>query len=487
MAPVNAIIAPSMAPQPAHIKRDESFRDAISTVDKEGKRVWVYPKKPSGKFTRWRQWVGYALLTLLFVGPFLRIGGEPVLMINILERRFVFFGQAFWPQDFLIFVMGFIAFIVFVALFTVAFGRLFCGWACPQTVFMEQVFRRIEYAIEGDWKQQQALNKGPLTNDKLIKKTTKHLLFFTISFLIGNTFLAYLIGSDELLRIIREPASQHAGGLIALLIFSTVFYANFAFFREQACTTVCPYGRLQGVLLDRKSVVIAYDHVRGEARGLFRKGEVRSEAGKGDCIDCKACVHVCPTGIDIRNGTQLECVNCTACIDACDHMMESVGLPTGLVRYDSEAGIAEKRPFVFSARMKAYTGVLTAIVGVLLMLILLRTDVDSTILRTPGVLYQQRPDGRISNLYAIKTVNKTHRDLPLRLELLDMEGEIELVGKPLEPKAGELVQSELFIVLSKGQLQGVKTKLVIGVYSGDKLLEKVKTSFVGPMTAKKEG
>ena len=206
-----------MAPQPAHIKRDESFRDAISTVDKEGKRVWVYPKKPSGKFTRWRQWVGYALLTLLFVGPFLRIGGEPVLMINILERRFVFFGQTFWPQDFLIFVMGFIAFIVFVALFTVAFGRLFCGWACPQTVFMEQVFRRIEYAIEGDWKQQQALNKGPLTNDKLIKKTTKHVLFFAISFLIGNTFLAYIIGSDELLRIIREPASQHAGGLIAAL------------------------------------------------------------------------------------------------------------------------------------------------------------------------------------------------------------------------------------------------------------------------------
>jgi cytochrome c oxidase accessory protein FixG len=294
-------------------------------------------EEAAGKFTNWRQWFGYALLAFLFIGPFIRIGGEPLLMINLVERRFVFFGQTFWPQDFLIFVLGFLTFIVFVALFTVAFGRLFCGWACPQTVFMEQVFRRIEYAIEGDWKQQQALNKGPYHHDKMGKKTVKHVLFFAISFLIGNTFLAYIIGSDELLRIVRADAAA-LGGLLAMGVFSGVFYGNFAFFREQACTTVCPYGRLQGVLLDRKSIVIAYDHVRGEARGCSARAKIASEVGKGDCIDCSACVHVCPTGIDIRNGTQLECVNCTACIDACDHMMTSVGLPTGLIRYASEEG-----------------------------------------------------------------------------------------------------------------------------------------------------
>ncbi|HRH38594.1 MAG TPA: 4Fe-4S binding protein, partial [Flavobacteriales bacterium] len=205
-------------PQPAHRKREESFRDSISTVDKQGRRLWVYPKKSHGKFTNWRQRFGYSLLTLLFIGPFLRIGGEPVLMINLVERRFVFFGQSFWPQDFLIFVVGFLTFLVFVALFTVAFGRLFCGWACPQTVFMDQVFRRIEHIVEGDWKQRQALDKGPLTTDKLWKKTLKHVLFFGISFLIGNTFLAYIIGSDELLRIIREPAAEHTGGLLAMLI-----------------------------------------------------------------------------------------------------------------------------------------------------------------------------------------------------------------------------------------------------------------------------
>ena len=469
--------------QPAHIKRDDSFRDSISTVDKQGKRVWVYPKKSHGKFTNWRQRFGYSLLALLFIGPFLRIGGEPVLMINLIERRFVFFGQTFWPQDFLIFVVGFLTFIIFVALFTVAFGRLFCGWACPQTVFMDQVFRRIEYIIEGDWKQRQALDKGPLTTDKMWKKTLKHLLFFGISFLIGNTFLAYIIGSDELLRIIREPAAQHTGGLLAMTIFSGVFYANFAFFREQACTTVCPYGRLQGVLLDRKSIVIAYDHVRGEGRGLFRKGEDRAAAGKGDCIDCKACVHECPTGIDIRNGTQLECVNCTACIDACDHMMRSVDLPTGLIRFASESEIADKKPFSFNARMKAYTAVLVVLIGVLATLIIMRTDTDTTVLRTPGMLFQKQADGRFSNLYAFKTVNKTHHDLSLRMVLMNVQGDIQLIGKATEVKAGELVQGELFVILAKDQLEGMKTKLVIGIYSGDKLVEKVKTSFVGPINA----
>jgi len=467
--------------QPAHRKRDETFRDSIATVDKRGKRIWIYPKKPSGKFTRWRQWFGYSLLVLLFIGPFLRVGGEPLLMFNVLERRFVFFGQTFWPQDFHLFVLGFLAFIVFVALFSVAFGRLFCGWACPQTVFMEHVFRRIEYAIEGDWKHQQALNKGPWNAERLGKKTLKHVLFFAISFLIGNTFLAYIIGSDELMRIVQEPAALHSGGLIAMVVFSAVFYGNFAFFREQACTTVCPYGRLQGVLLDRKTVVIAYDHVRGEQRAVFKKGEDRTVAGKGDCIDCRACVHVCPTGIDIRNGTQLECVNCTACIDACDHMMRSVGLPTGLVRYASESEIAEKKPWRFTTRMKAYSVVLTLLVGVLATLIVMRTDTETTVLRTPGMLFQTRPDGRISNLYALKVVNKSHHELPVRLELLNLEGEITLVGKPMVLGPGSLGEGELFVILPKSSLQGMKTKLLIGVFSGDRLLEKVSTSFVGPM------
>ena len=468
----------SQQQQPA---RDESFRDSIATVDKQGKRIWVYPKKPSGKFYRWRTWVSWGLLALLFAGPFIRIGGEPLLMVNILERRFVIFGQTFWPQDIHLFVLAFITGIVFIALFTVVFGRLFCGWVCPQTIFMEMVFRKIEYAIEGDWKQQQALNKAPWTTQKVVKKTAKHVIFFAIAFLIGNTFLAYIIGSDALIETVTSPPAEHLGGFIAMVVFSLAFYGVFAFMREQVCTTVCPYGRLQGVLLDRKSVVIAYDHERGEQRAKFRKGEDRGAVGKGDCIDCKACVHVCPTGIDIRNGTQLECVNCTACIDACDHMMEGVGLPKGLIRYASESEIADKQPFHFTTRMKAYSAVLVVLVAVMVTLVVTRTEVEATVLRTPGMLFQEQEDGRISNLYTYKVVNKTNHDMPIEFRLMDLPGEVKLVGRDVELERAKLAEGELFIVLDRDQLQGMKTKVKVGVYSGEELIEEVSTSFVGPM------
>ncbi len=465
--------------------RDESFRDSIATVDKRGKRIWIYPKKVSGRFFNRRSLFGYALLILLLTGPFIRIGGEPLLMINVPERRFVFFGQTFWPQDIHLFVLGFITFIVFVALFTVAFGRLFCGWACPQTVFMELVYRRIEYWIEGDWKEQQALNKGPWTWARLGKKTLKHTLFFGIAFIIGNVFLAYIVGSDQLIRIVTEPMDRHVGGFLAMTGFSLLFYGVFAFMREQVCTTVCPYGRLQGVLLDRRSLVIAYDHVRGEPRDKIRKGEDRASVGKGDCIDCKACVHVCPTGIDIRNGTQLECVNCTACIDACDHMMDSVGLQRGLIRYASEAEIAEKKPWRFTTRMKAYSGVLTVLVGVIVVLLVTRSDVETTVLRNPGTLFQKQEDGRISNLYQYRVVNKTSRDMPIHLQLLEPKGDVQVVGKELMLRNAQLMEGEMFIILDPHELAGYNMEVTVGVFTGDRLLEKVRTSFIGPMTKAK--
>ena len=462
-------------------ERDESYRDSIATVDKSGKRVWVYPKKPAGNWYNRRALLGYTLLAFLFAGPFIRIGGEPLMQIDVLERRFVIFGQTFWPQDIHLFVLAFIAGVIFIALFTVAFGRLFCGWVCPQTVFMELVYRRIEYWIEGDSKQQQALNKRPWDADKVLRKTMKHLLFFGIAFLIGNTFLAYIIGSDRLIDIITSPPAEHLGGFLAMVVFSLLFYGVFAFLREQVCTTMCPYGRLQGVLLDRQSLVVAYDHVRGEGRAKFRKGEDRSAAGKGDCIDCKACVHVCPTGIDIRNGTQLECVNCTACIDACNHMMDGVGLPQGLIRFASETEIADKQKWHFTTRMKAYSAVLTMLIGVIVTLIVMRSDVEATVLRTPGMLFQEQPDGRISNLYNYKVVNKTSRELPLRFELIGAQGDIELVGKEIQLEKAALGQGALFIKLDRAQLTGTKTKLTIGVYSGDRLIEEVNTTFLGPI------
>ena len=246
---------------------DQSFRDSIGTIDESGERHWIYPKKPKGKLYNFRTWVSIFLLTLLFSGPFIRIGGQPLLLLNILERKFVILGQVFWPQDFYIFVLIMLSIVLFVVLFTVVFGRIFCGWICPQTIFMEMVFRKIEYWIEGDFKQQKKLNESPWNAEKIRKKTLKTALFLAIAFIISNTFLAYIIGSEELIKIIIDSPSNHLGGLISICLFTGVFYFVFGWFREQVCIVACPYGRLQGVMLDRNSIVVAYDYIRGEMRG----------------------------------------------------------------------------------------------------------------------------------------------------------------------------------------------------------------------------
>ncbi len=468
---------------------DQSFRDTIGTVDESGKRKWVYPKKPKGRYYNARTWVSIFLLTLLFSGPFLRINGQPVLLLDILQRRFIIFGQVFWPQDFYIFVLIMLAGILFIVLFTVVFGRIFCGWICPQTIFMEMVFRKIEYWIEGDYKHQKRLNDGPWTKEKVRKKALKHSIFFAISFLIANTFLAYLIGSDRLFEIISQPPMNHISTLVSLLIFTGIFYWVFSWFREQVCIVVCPYGRLQGVMLDKNSIVVAYDYIRGEMRGKFRKNENREEVNKGDCIDCFQCVDVCPTGIDIRNGTQLECINCTACIDACDHMMESVGLPKGLIRFDSEEGIVNKNQKKLTPRSIGYSIVLVLILGLMSFLLMSRTDVDATVLKAPGQQYQKRGDTQVSNMYNYKIINKTFNDIPADIRLIDRNGEIELIGRPdgLTIPSESIAEGTFFLVQNIGELEDRKSTIYLGVYSKEGvLLDKVKTTFIAPIKRRKQ-
>ncbi len=467
----------------------ENFRDTIGTLNEEGKRAWVFPKKPSGKWYTYRKYVSYVLLAFLFSAPFIKIGGNQFLMFNVLERRFNIFGFPFWPQDFHLFVIMMIIGVVFVILFTVAFGRLFCGWICPQTIFMEMVFRRIEYWIDGDRGKQIRLSKMPWNAEKIKKRVLKWTVFFIISFLIANVFLAYLIGSDQLIRYITEGPTKHWSTLVSLLIFTAVFYFVFAWFREQVCIIACPYGRLQGVLLDNQSIVVAYDHKRGErseGRSKFRKNEDRAALGKGDCIDCFQCVHVCPTGIDIRNGTQLECVNCTACIDACDHIMESVNLPKGLIRYASEDAIEKKKRFTFTPRLKGYTAVLGILVAVLIGMLFLRNDIEARILRLPGQLYERKANDKISNVYTYKLVNKTTAAIAdISFELLSHKGEIEVVSQETLNIAGQdLAEGTLFIEIPAGALSGDKDRLQIGVYSGDTLIETTTTAFLGPRTYK---
>lgn len=458
---------------------NQSFRDSIATVDETGKRKWIYPTKPKGKLYNWRKYLSYIYLVLFFGLPLLKVGGEPLFMFNVVERKFILFGMIFWPQDFFIFGLGMLIFIVFIALFTVIFGRVFCGWACPQTIFMEMLFRRIEYWIIGDAAHQKAFKKMPWNREKITKTLVKNGLFFGLSFLIANTFLAYIIGVDEVIKIATEPLREHLAGFISILIFTAVFFFVYSWFREQVCIIMCPYGRMQGVLLDKESIVVAYDYTRGEPRHKYTKDPT---VVRGDCIDCGLCVKVCPTGIDIRNGTQLECVNCTACIDACDHMMESVKQPLGLIRFDSEKGIAEKKKLSITGRMIAYSVVLTILIGIEVALLTTRSDYDATVLRAKGMLYQERPNEQVSNLYTIKLVNKTRDTFPVELRIENMKGTVEILGKGLATKKDDISQGQFFVYLNKDDIKERKTKILIGIYSNNKKIKTVKTSFLGPIS-----
>jgi cytochrome c oxidase accessory protein FixG len=461
----------------------ESFRDSLATVDAKGKRKWVFAQKPKGRFYNIRTWVSWGFFIIFFTLPFIKYNGRPLFLFNIPEAKFIIFGKIFWPQDFFIFGLTMVTFIIFVVLFTAAFGRLFCGWVCPQTIFMEMLFRKVEYLIEGDAAKQKLLNKAPWTGKKIRIKALKHTTFFLLAFIIANFFLSYIIGMDQLKHIITQPVSDHLIGFMSILLFSGVFYGVYAYFREQVCTVICPYGRLQSVLLDKNSMIVAYDYKRGEPREKYKKDQT-AELNTGDCIDCFQCVKVCPTGIDIRNGTQMECVGCTACIDACNKMMDAVNRPQGLIRYASENGIAENKKLRYTGRMKFYTVVLVILSGILTLLLLSRKDIDGTIIRTKGTLYQERGTDSLANLFNIKIINKTINNIPVTLRLegdAKDAGKIELVGaSDIHLKDEDQAMGTFFVVLSRKFVNARKMKLDIGLYHGDKKITTLTTNFAGP-------
>jgi len=462
----------------------EDFRDHIATADKDGGRRWLYPRKPSGRLHDYRKWFAWLLLVAMFSGPFIRIRGNPLLMMNIIERKFSILGQIFWPEDTVIFAVSMLVFFTCILIFTTAFGRLWCGWACPQTVMMEMVFRKIEYWIEGDGPVAKARDAGPWTVDKILRKWAKHSLFLALSFLVGNTLLSYIIGSDALLHLIRDDPRNHVTGLSFMVGFSLIFYGIFSRFREQACTFICPYGRFQSALLDENTIVVAYDHQRGEGRAPWKKEQTaaaRQSEGFGDCVNCRQCVAVCPTGIDIRNGIQMECVHCTACIDACDTIMDKIGRPRGLVRYASLNGIQKGEPIRITPRMIGYSVLLTALGCLLAFLVFTRADVETLLLRAPGGLFQKLPDDRFSNLYTVKVVNKTSHDIPVEFRLENVEGRIRVMGGEgwTIPKE-KLGERSILVELESEHMHGRHTPLEIGVYSLGKKIETVKSVFVGP-------
>lgn len=465
----------------------ESFRDHIATVNKAGERVWIYPKAPKGQYYNWRKIVSYIQFLVLFGLPFIKINGHPAILLNVLERKFIFFGNVFWPQDFYIFCLLLVTTFVFVILFTATFGRLWCGWLCPQTVFLEMLFRRIERWIEGDARQQRKLNKSPSSPSKFRKKALKHTIFYSLSFLISNIFLSYIIGIDALWKIVTAPPSQYMGGLFAMIVFSLVFYGVFSWFREQACIIICPYGRLQSVLQDKNTITISYDFIRGEPR---RRGIKRHQKGKekssekneavGDCVDCGQCIEVCPTGIDIRNGIQLECVNCTACMDACDTVMEKIDRPKGLIRYSSFNMIQQEKKFHLSPRIIAYIIVFLSLVSLDTWLLSTRKEVHATVSRVPGTLYQKVDKERYSNIYSLQVLNKTFDSKIYAMKLVDSPGELRL-SLPQIKIPGENIHKETFlIILSEKDIFAKSTPIKLGIFKGEKLIQTIKTNFLSP-------
>ncbi len=466
--------------QNPHLNPD-TFRDALGTVRDDGKREWIYPKKVKGFFFKYRTYLSWVLLAILFAGPFIKVDGRPYMLFNIFERKFIIFGAVFWPQDTILLIFLLLILVVFIILFTVVFGRVWCGWACPQTLFMEMVFRKIEYLIEGDANQQRALNDAPWTTEKIWKKGLKISIFAFFSLLIGHLVMAYLIGLDQVMEIISHPPTENMAGFIGLISFSGIFMFVFAWFREQACIVVCPYGRLQGVLLDNNSINVMYDYVRGEPRGPIRKAEA-VQAPKGDCVDCGLCVQVCPTGIDIRNGIQMECVNCTACIDACDEVMIKVDRPVGLIRYASENSIKEGFQKLFTGRVQGFSLVLVVLVAAFVALLATRADLEGTITRFPGMTYQQREAGRVSNLYNITLINKTFERQRVEIVALAEGMDVEIVGATewmLEPQTR--FEGRFFLVRNDAEVSVPQEKVILQLLSHGEEFDEIETNFMAPV------
>ena len=460
----------------------DSFRDELASVAPDGRRRWVYARQPSGRLYAARTVLSWFLLAFLLLAPFITVGGQPLMMLNVLERRFVLLGVLFRPQDFHLVVLLALTTLVTVVLSTVLFGRIWCGWLCPQTVFMEMLFRKLEYAIDGSAERQLRRDRAPRTRAGTLRRGAKHAVFFGLSFVIANVFLAWIIGAPALRAIVTDPPARHLGGLLTILAFSFVFYLVFARFREQACVLACPYGRMLSALTDARTATVTYDWKRGEPRSRVIKLQAGDDGGsRGDCIDCHQCVTVCPTGIDIRNGIQLECVSCTACIDACNGVMERVGRPRGLIRYTSEQAIRDGRIRRLSGRAAAYAAVWLVLVGTLAVLFAARRDLDVLILRQPGTLYTTIAGGDVANFYNVQALNRTSQARSFRIEVVEPRGAtITPLGDLGAVDAYGVAEGRLLLRVRPADLRGANTPVRFAITAVDGGVQTIESSFLGP-------
>ncbi|MFQ3225803.1 MAG: cytochrome c oxidase accessory protein FixG [Lentimonas sp.] len=381
-------------------KINQPNRESLITINRDGSRKFLHPADVSGKFTNWRRLFALTLIGVYVSLPWIPINGNPAVFLDVLNRRFHLFGLTFAAQDlwlafFFISGVGFSLFFI-----TALFGRLWCGWACPQTVFLEHVYRRIERWIEGDATKRRQLDVAPWNFEKFSKRGVKQIIFAIISLMIAHLFLAYFISIPQLYQWMQEKPEENWGAFVFVFIASALIYFNFAWFREQLCLVICPYGRLQSALIDDDSIIIGYDEKRGEPRGKAK------QTGIGDCIDCTRCVQVCPTGIDIRQGLQIECIGCSNCIDACDTIMTKLNRPKGLIRYDSQNGLAGKKKRVLRPRIILYFVLMLIGATAMTLSVMQLRSANMNIVRMTGAPYFIT-ETTVRNQYMLRVINKT--------------------------------------------------------------------------------
>lgn len=392
----------ALLPSPEHV---------LSTLERDGSRRWLKPKLAKGPWWQRRRIVAYVLMVIFVVVPHLTIGGKPVVRLDIAAREFTILGHTLLPTDTLLLALTMLTAFVSIVFITAVAGRAWCGWGCPQTVYMEYLFRPIDRLFEGT-AGKGGQPKQPMSASMQILRFGVYVL---LNMFLAHTFLAYFVGPERLSMWIQSSPFEHPAAFAVMAVTTLLLTYDFYFFREQTCLIACPYGRFQSVMLDRNSMIVAYDHNRGEPR---RKGKRDATATNSHCVDCNQCVVVCPTGIDIRNGLQMECINCTQCIDACDSVMDKVGLPKGLIRYTSQDALDNKPQRFLRARTMIYPLILTAIVSGLVLAIANTYGLDARIIRGKGAPFTLAERGVTSNNFNMRIVNRTEEPQTYQLEVL---------------------------------------------------------------------
>jgi cytochrome c oxidase accessory protein FixG len=415
-------------------------RRVLPTLNEDGSRRWVRPRSFDGRFLRARRRVGWGLIALFAALPFVRVGGNPALLLDVPARQFHFFGATLRATDGALLMLLMLTIFVGIFAITAWVGRAWCGWACPQTVYMEFLFRPLERWLEGGRHEQLRLDReGPNA-----RRFLRYGVFALLSIVLGNLFLSYFVGTERLATWMTRSPFEHPTGFLIVAATSLLVFADFSYFREQMCTVVCPYARLQSVLLDPRSIIVGYDAARGEPRG---KGE-----GRGDCVDCGACVVACPTGIDIRDGLQLECVACAQCVDACDAVMLKFERPKGLIRYDSQRALhGVKGSLAPRARLVFYPLVLVALVTALVLFALRTTRPEITLLRGLGVPFELAGE-QVRNQIRVKIQNRSNEQARYHLALADARAELVAADNPLVVAAGEAATTSVFVSVPRSAL-----------------------------------